>query len=218
MDEQKVQGTHPSQPTDYVYGSVTAGRTRQHDNPTNYGLFLHRPESTEERLILDFNLTACCSTGTGLNEDDCRTVPVLLAKRGVTVEEWKRFVDRLAEIQSHQWSMTAYVLSIVLVLCTPILCCVQARYHKHMRVWLDDLNREVMMPRGMFAKFQTNSVHSDKYHESISWLAVALTEEESAILREEVIFWSPGCCDQTIRPACCACACCTCCCCVPCVM
>jgi hypothetical protein len=79
---------------------------------------------------------------------------------------------------------------------------------------------QVLVPRGMFAKFQTNHISfsytsgngaSTTYSEDISWLAIALTEEESEILRQEVSFWEPACCSEEIEPHWCQwCFCCCC--------
>ena len=76
---------------------------------------------------------------------------------------------------------------------------------------------QVLVPKGMLAKFQTNqhtqSTGNSSYSEEISWLAVALTPVEAEALRDEPIFWSPGCCTPNIEPH--DCQCCFCCCCSP---
>jgi hypothetical protein len=100
------------------------------------------------------------------------------------------------------------------VLGLPWLCAREGSYHRALRRWVDELNAEVLEPRGLFAKFQTNAVHSKDYHEEISWLAVALSEEEAQALRAEPIFWTPACCADRIKPDPCACRAVTCCCCV----
>lgn len=70
---------------------------------------------------------------------------------------------------------------------------------------------QVLVPNGMFAKFQTNEIYVDyggpaSYYENITWLAIALTEEESEILRQESAFWSPACCgNQIVASDCCTC-------------
>jgi hypothetical protein len=115
------------------------------------------------------------------------------------------------EVQPRQWTICTQVCIYVTVLPIPVLCVQQASYHKRLRTWLDALNRDVLVRQGMYAKLQTASVHADKYHEEISWLAVALDEKEAAQLRAEPIFWAPTCCDERIQPACggdsCACCC-----------
>ncbi len=90
------------------------------------------------------------------------------------------------------------------------MCWRQSLYHRALRSWVNDLNYEVLQPKGMYAKFQTNGVHSRYYNEEISWLAVAMTEEEAETLRNESVHWSPACCAPKIVPSPCACCCCCC--------
>lgn len=88
---------------------------------------------------------------------------------------------------------------------------------KRLKLSMCALAPQVLVPKGMLAKFQTNqhtqSTGNSSYSEEISWLAVALTPVEAEALRDEPIFWSPGCCTPTIEPH--DCQCCFCCCCSP---
>jgi hypothetical protein len=43
-------------------------------------------------------------------------------------------------------------------------------------------------------------VHNQHYHESISWLAIALTPAESEALRAEPVVWQPAGCTRDIVP------------------
>lgn len=189
----------------------------QREDPNAGGFAVKRPMSTEDRLVLAYDSTACCNAGPGLQGDALSHAPPALAARGVTDADWLRVaVERLRiDVQPRQTSLCLQVLVWSTLVCAPLLCWHQGRFQRAAAAWLDALNRELLAPRGMLAKFQTASVHIDKYHEEISWLAVALTPDEAEILSREPVFWSPGCCDSLIRPDSCACAAATSCCCVP---
>jgi len=67
----------------------------------------------------------------------------------------------------------------------------------------------------MYGKFQTNqytqSNGDSSYSEEISWLAIALTEDEAEMLLAEPIFWTPACCaPYTVHHPCQWCFCCCC--------
>jgi hypothetical protein len=186
---------------------------KQRADPFGGGFLAKRPVSTEDRLILQFYPGDACSTGKGFIDDDIRQVPKALAHRGVTEIEWREFTDKLQNrVQSNSNSIFCVIVSIISIVFIPYVCVVQGRYHKELRQWLDELNNKVLRPRRMYAKFQTNAIHTKDYHEENSWLAVALTYEECTILENEPIFWSPGCCNDKIEPSCCPDSCATCCC------
>lgn len=91
------------------------------------------------------------------------------------------------------------------VLCiSGFFCCLwwsQGRYNGLLNDWLTDLNQRVLLPKGLYAKFQSSEVHIDNYHEIINWLAIALNKEEIEKLKNEAVCWGPKCCDkQTIEP------------------
>jgi len=130
----------------------------------------------------------------------------------VPKDVWQQLVDSLQRVQQSKGQSVCTVVSLIVSLVgLPLLCWAQGHYHSALHGWLDAANVQ-LAPYGVFAKFQQASIHADKYHEEIYWLALALDAEEAVILREEPVLWSPGCCDKTIRPNPCACKCCTCCC------
>lgn len=186
------------------------------------GYFAKRPQNTPTRLILNFDPARCTAVGTGLWESD-RQVHPALESRGVTQAEWDRYFDRMVnEVQSRQISICSCVTMSAFLLPLPYVCWQQNNYQSGVKRWVDDFNQQVLMPKGMFAKFQTCEVYIDNpgdntggQSEEISWLAVALTPEEVQRLKEEPIFWWPGCCNEgvlTKHP--CGCWFCFCCCCV----
>jgi len=187
---------------------------KQRADPNSDGFICKRPISTEDRLILIFEPTQCCgNVGNGFIDSDTKMVPTPLAQNGVTLIEWNEFIIRYqSHVKIHQTSLLCTVISIISLIGLPTLCWTQGRYHAALHVWLDDLNRKVLIPKHMYAKFQTNAYHTKDYHEEISWLAIALNEDESRKLENEPIFWGPGCCNDKIVPSCCPDSCATCCC------
>jgi hypothetical protein len=187
--------------------------SNQRVDPKSAGFAVKRPMSTEDRLILAYSPIQVCgsATGSGFSREDVSEVPQQLASRGVTLAEWQPFIKRLErDVAPHQWSLCAWVCTMIWLVPLVCLCLSQAKYHTALRSWIDDLNARLLAPRGMFAKFQTAAIHTKDYHEEISWLAVSLTDEDAALLAAEPIFWSPACCKPEIAPDACAdsCACC----------
>eukprot|EP01116_Phalansterium_solitarium_P024915 TRINITY_DN9275_c0_g1_i1.p1 TRINITY_DN9275_c0_g1~~TRINITY_DN9275_c0_g1_i1.p1 ORF type:complete len:207 (+),score=54.50 TRINITY_DN9275_c0_g1_i1:108-728(+) len=186
---------------------------KQRVDPKSDGLAVKRPITTEDRLILPFVPGACCTAGPGFREEDAVRVPAALAVRDVTEAEWQRFMERYRDdVQSKQWSTCAYVALIFSIVGIPFACYRHTVYQRALRDWLIAFNHDVLVPKGLFSKFQTNAVHSQHYNEEISWLAVALSPEEADQLMNEPVMWTPGCCEPRIRPdhvssaACCCCA------------
>ena len=94
-----------------------------------------------------------------------------------------------------------------------LFCCLLHKEGKHqgmIKKWLDEFNDNVLKSHNLFAKFQTNEIHAKDYHETISWLAIAMTAEEAMILRGEPVLWMPKCCSTEIMPNCCPNVCCWC--------
>lgn len=206
----------PSASGGAAYTPLSVGRAKQGVDKHTSGpatLFLNRPMSTEDRVILSFIPSFWCSVGTGLDNEALSTVPPLLAARGVTPEEWRTHTDRLVSVVQ-PWSTCIWgkVLGWMSVLGVPCVCAREAAYQKKLASWLHQLNTEVLMPRGMYAKFQTSQITADKHHEEISWLAIAMSETEIEALQREPVFWRPMCCEPNIAPDRCACCLSTCCC------
>ena len=195
------------------YGAISPGHEVQISDPKNRGLALRRPISTATRIIINFWPQRCLSAGKGFSDDLVSGVPAAIAARGVSADDWKHYTGLLqSDVQSRQWGILWTVLAAMTGVGVPFVCIAQRRYHIALRRWIDHLNHEVLEPKGLFAKFQTNAVHSKNYNEEISWLAVALTEEEAESLRHEPTFWRPECCGPGILPDRCgeSCACCCC--------
>jgi hypothetical protein len=82
---------------------MDASSQPQRNDPFGGGLAVKRPMPSDDRLILPFVPTMCCSAGPGL--DPGADVPPALLQRGVTPDDWQRFMQKLQEdVQSKQWS------------------------------------------------------------------------------------------------------------------
>lgn len=191
------------------------GRTIQGVDPSRGGWVTHRPPTTPDRLIIDFEPALCCSRGPGIPGAHATELPLALAARGVPPYEWADAVQRLrTQVQPLSTSVCCGVTAAVSVVCLPALCWRERRYQAALGAWVDGLNAAVLQPRGMFAKLQTNSYHEDTgptsdYDEEISWLAVAMTPVEAAALAAEPVFWTPGWCTPAMtRHPCQGCFCC----------
>lgn len=198
--------------------NINPGRTVKEVDPSRGGWVAHRPVTTPERLIIDFEPAGCCSSGPGIPEDNATELPPALEAKGVTPYQWADAVQRLRrEVQPLSTPICCGVAAVFSVVCLPWLCWQERRYQTAVGAWVDDLNAHVLQPRGMFAKFQTNSYYETNgngqggRNEEISWLAVALTPAEAEALKAEPVFWTPECCQPVMtRHPCPWCFCCGC--------
>lgn len=164
------------------------------------------PVSTSTRLILaPFSATGCINGGRGFDDNVLANPPAALLERGIRASEWQDMMTKLAEVQAKQNSLLCIIVMLV-VGCLPCLCLSQRNYQRDLRAWLQQLNDQLLAPRGLFAKFQTTTVQYNCEHHifsrDYSWLAVALTAEETERLRAEPVQWSRACCQAAIRPHC----------------
>jgi hypothetical protein len=67
--------------------------------------------------------------------------------------------------------------------------------------YLEEINRELFEPRGMYMKTQSSSVHIDDYNETIWWITIALDSEEAEILKKEENLLYYWCCTGQHEPA-----------------
>ena len=99
----------------------------------------------------------CCAVGPGLAPDS-RALPPQLAALGVRESDWFDLVELLdKDVQPKRWTdCLGWAVGSTLV-GIPWLCSACAAYQSAARKWLDRLNANVLEPRGLFAKFQTNT-------------------------------------------------------------
>ena len=82
---------------------------------------LRRPQSNSKRLILDFYPFSWCGTPVVLAEEIKHVVPPILASRGITNEEWSKWMDKFVQIvQSKSWSCGAWTAGFLTCILLPI--------------------------------------------------------------------------------------------------
>ncbi|KAI9003920.1 hypothetical protein DFJ74DRAFT_713435 [Hyaloraphidium curvatum] len=162
------------------------------------GWLVKTARGNPNRLILNFESDVWCGESKGLYD---KSLPAELASKRITI--------------------TTGLICGILLLPLPWVCASEGSYHKKLGMWLQTLNEEVLEPKGCYAKLQTNNETiqtgpNQTYSESVSWMAIALTPQESEALRQEPIFWTPQCCSDRMEADCCMSG--ACCCGTPCVV
>jgi hypothetical protein len=207
--------TGASKAPDSAAAYTALNKADQRANSNSRFIFTSRPAGSDDRIIIPFLPMAGCSSSTGFSGQDRLRAPARLAALGVTDPEWKRFAEQLeSEVQPLNPGGFCKLLLLVLLFPAPLIFTMEGRYHMALGRWLDDLNAQVLCPRGLFGKFQTTQANGNSYHEEQSWLAISVTAEDADKLRAEPVFWRPACCSTTKLVAddcqtktCCCCGC-----------
>ena len=193
----------------------TLNPVEQRADPMSRFIFTSRPAGSEDRIIIQFQPMAACSGGPGFLNQDRLHAPPRLAALGITDAEWRRFAEKLeSEVQPQNLGGLCKLLLLVLLFPSPYVCIRENRYHSALGHWVDELNEQLLGPRGLFGKFQTVQANGKDYHEEQSWLAISLTANDAEVLRAEPVFWRPVCCStkrlvpDTCQPKFCCCCCC----------
>jgi hypothetical protein len=160
--------------------------------------------ASKNRVLVRYRHSGCCGSG-GLEASD--NVPLQLRQKGLTQEEWVHFVGEFEQqVPSTEPGVLCTVLSWAFLV--PLFCYCQQKtsFNAAVRKWLQEFN-EVLVPKGMYAKFQTvmnrGGGDDENYNpeESVSWLVIATTHIECAKLKEEAVVWSHDCCDANVLKA-----------------
>lgn len=87
-------------------------------------------------------------------------LPGILAECGVTEYEWADFMQRLQnDVQPKNWSICTCVTVAMTGIGLPLVCYVEWKYQEAAKKWIQDFNREILVPKGLYAKFQTNQYY-----------------------------------------------------------
>ena len=180
------------------------------------------PRSTPLRMIVTFYPADCCKMGGGgFNGEQEPAVQAMLMQRGgpEAVARWEAAKQALARDLLGRCCVFGNVVLCMTGLGIPVVCYMEAKRQRVLRIWLAHANGTVFSPLGCFCKFQTVTIvrqngDGSSREEEYSWLAIALHPGEVGALQSEPIFWRPaGCCQPKIGPDCCAGS--KCCCCEP---
>jgi hypothetical protein len=107
----------PTQPM--VYTPEAANNNADGSGKGNW--LLRRPQSNSKRLIIDFFPASWCGEPIVLAEEVKNHVPPILASRGITDEEWKKWTERLVTtVQSKSWSIGAWIGGFLTCVLLPI--------------------------------------------------------------------------------------------------
>jgi hypothetical protein len=194
-------------------GAILKGLQMQEANGDGeWGMFVRRPSSRPERVIVNWWPQGCCGAG-GLDEKDRETVPSFLADKGVTSDVWRDFVsavDRDVTRNTPCCGVTGCLLSWAFCMCC-FRCAAYNSFQSKVADFLESANANHFEKLGIFVTTQTVmydwSDGKNNHHEELSWFAFATTSEEIDFLKSEDHVWrySPG------APECCVSCCCTCC-------
>ncbi len=169
-------------------GSKDALRKYKAEGTSDSIFGLKRPPRTNERLILEMrplNFT-CCGLPDVFAEETVTRMPEELVKAGVDAGGWQQHILAIkSAIQEHSTPACKELLLCLTIVGFCYLDVKLKNMHDALRLAVEKMNRELLEPRGCFAKTQGGEYHSLRTHKRVSWLSVALTPSESAILREE---------------------------------
>lgn len=169
-------------------------RTLHADGSTiGSGLSMSRPSSTPSRLIIDVypvKCMCCCGPEAGVQADVLTSVPDVLLKRGMDPATWMHWMRLLDDAIRHsRANMLAIIVACSLIIPIPFVVAGHNRRQRRIKRLVDAFNTQVLNRYGMYAKTQKGLLQVDKYHEEISWLAIALTPMESQQLAMEEHVW-----------------------------
>lgn len=177
-----------------------------------------QPLPTATRLILPFRRADYCCAGEGLvGGAEAALLPPALASLGVDGAAWERAVMALRTGVQPRGCGCMWTTAAVVPYCWPLLapcaCWRSVHYHRALRAWLADLNRDVLGPRGAHAAFQAamDAMHCCALPGiAAEWLAVALNAREARALDAEPALWVSAEKKTVLVPHVCAMNCCCC--------
>ena len=151
--QMKMDNTHNT------YWPGVVGRQMLSANFLDGNSYCHIPDNCTNRVILRFEANDCCGASVGLYDD---VLPPQIAARGVTAQEWKACVQRLDAVQNKNCGSACHFGMNLTVVGLAVYSLIQGSYNTALAAWVDELNQQVLVPRGMWAKFQTAQVCVDE--------------------------------------------------------
>jgi len=171
------------------------------------------------QVNLTFYIQGCFGPSPPFNGYDMKNIPYQLYNAGVSDSEWLKRVGMLQQVNNMRLGCcnVSCCLDIFLVIfCACKYAC--KRCAAHIRVWNDallkwqnDFNNEVLLRQGCFIKTRSNcwvtyNEKGEKQRHIDRWIAIALTPEQSVILRNEPHLTGDieaGCCGGVNEHECC---------------
>jgi hypothetical protein len=171
------------------------------------------PEGSDDRVIIRINIRSAFkpffTPGMALRESDRTKLHPRLAGKGLKEEQWKKYAERL-EKEVQPYTITNCKEFFFWLLFLPCLCLptlwiiIRSFFHdRKLRKWLQDINEELFLPRGMMAKVQTVYMSIRGNLQITSWLAIAMNPSESDKLKREPVCWKGSNDPDFIESGCC---------------
>jgi len=154
------------------------------------------------RVNMKYQTMGCTRPVLGFQPEQIKRIQDVMGQRGVDpgeLEYW--FEERLRVVQENVnvcCPDTLWCLVFPLMLfCLPYVCRRRLekveKWDRALRDWQDDMNRQLLRPRGMMVKTQSKSrveyFEGERRKHVARWFAIALTEEEAAKLELEPHVW-----------------------------
>eukprot|EP00002_Diphylleia_rotans_P004678 TRINITY_DN13570_c0_g1_i1.p1 TRINITY_DN13570_c0_g1~~TRINITY_DN13570_c0_g1_i1.p1 ORF type:complete len:208 (+),score=23.86 TRINITY_DN13570_c0_g1_i1:55-678(+) len=150
------------------------------------------PASIPGRVIVCVHFPYCFSCGHNMIDTEVISrVPEELFRRGLDEATWTKWMSRFDQITKAD-TLSSCAVVVVAGLCLPIPYFVWKDHNLQVRVsaFAQEFNREVLEPKGMYCKTAKSFVDPDCNSDPlVSWLSIAYTPEEVAILQDETQLW-----------------------------
>lgn len=137
------------------------------------------------RLNIGFNLVGLIqSQNQPFNSDDMLNIPIELLNKGITLNEWKDYTNKLIIILSERrGSLWSYF---------SLLCCFQCSKHKNevlntnqkLIEWENDFNINCLQSKGIYCKIQSYSLQLRERIYS-HWIAFSFDKDDIEQLKNE---------------------------------
>jgi hypothetical protein len=95
-NESEEAPPYPAMNQPVVYTEEAQNNNADGNSKGNW--LLHRPQSNSKRLIIDFFPDSWCGTPIILSEKDKNVVPPILATRGISNDEWKKWMSKFVDM------------------------------------------------------------------------------------------------------------------------
>ena len=155
------------------------------------------PTSKPERIIIELQIKTCCCCETPdvIDPDVVQTVPQSIALKGVDSGTWTQWMTRLRDmLKSKQMGSCISQFMIQCVLTIPCFILRNNSKQKAMRKFCEEMNAQVLEPRGMYLKSQYGVVGRGSQEIAVAILSIAMTPDEIEQLKKEshVLKYMPG--------------------------
>ena len=169
----------------------------------------------------EYSLQQCCASAVPLPEDDMSQIPIPLSEKGISLEDWQKFTQRLHAINKTRKGycnecVPCCLKAVFLPCCSYIWCRQQKEYlmiyDERLRSWQRDFNELVLERHGVYCKTRSHCWVSyndkgERQRHFDRWIAFVLNESDIAALKVEPHLSGDvenlACCDGVNENECC---------------